>query len=94
MVLFGVTWILAFIADVVDSAPMDYVAVIVNGLQGVFLFVAFCLNDRVRALWRRTLARAPCRKVSGRAGPRPGDATSDSLASVQTASTDTTDTKL
>ncbi|XP_038051849.1 uncharacterized protein LOC119724733 [Patiria miniata] len=56
--LFGVSWLLAFVSVAVNHVILSYTNVIVNSLQGVFIFMAFCLNQRVRALWRgRILGR-------------------------------------
>ncbi|XP_038052416.1 LOW QUALITY PROTEIN: uncharacterized protein LOC119725128 [Patiria miniata] len=54
-VLIGVTWVLAFVFELFDHVVFSYINVTVNALQGFFIFVAFCLNQRVRALWRKKL---------------------------------------
>ncbi|XP_033640866.1 uncharacterized protein LOC117301092 [Asterias rubens] len=53
ILLFGVTWIFAFVSEAVNHVVFSYINVIINTLQGVFIFIAFCLNQRVRALWRK-----------------------------------------
>ncbi|XP_038051846.1 uncharacterized protein LOC119724729 isoform X2 [Patiria miniata] len=63
--LFGITWILAFISDAVGHVVLSYVNVIVNTLQGVFIFVAFCLNQRVRALLRKERRTGKRRAANG-----------------------------
>lgn len=45
-ILLGFTWVFGFVAAVVRSDVWWYVFVILNGLQGVFIFVAYCLNKR------------------------------------------------
>ncbi|XP_038051390.1 uncharacterized protein LOC119724415 [Patiria miniata] len=65
--LFGVCWLLAFVSVAVNHVILSYINVIVNSLQGVFIFMAFCLNRRVRALWRgRLLGRDATRFEAGR----------------------------
>ncbi|XP_028394242.1 G-protein coupled receptor Mth2-like [Dendronephthya gigantea] len=46
----GVTWLLGFGAA--HNTIVAYLYVIVNSLQGVFIFVAFVLNKRTMNMWR------------------------------------------
>ncbi|XP_064602341.1 uncharacterized protein LOC135468181 [Liolophura sinensis] len=45
-ILLGFTWVFGFVAAVVRTNVWWYVYIILNGLQGVFIFVAYCLNKR------------------------------------------------
>ncbi|ESO89415.1 hypothetical protein LOTGIDRAFT_125317 [Lottia gigantea] len=42
----GFTWIFGFIASTTNISVLWYVYIILNGLQGVFIFLSFCLNSR------------------------------------------------
>ena len=44
--LMGLTWIIGFIAEVIQLSWFWYVFIVVNGLQGVFLFVSYVCNKR------------------------------------------------
>ncbi|XP_022104483.1 uncharacterized protein LOC110986690 [Acanthaster planci] len=66
MLLFGTSWVLAFVSEAVSHVVLSYISVIVNTLQGVFIFLAFCLNQRVRALWRKSLSCFACRNAEQR----------------------------
>ena len=44
--LMGLTWIIGFIAEVIQLSWFWYVFTVVNGLQGVFLFVSYVCNER------------------------------------------------
>ncbi|XP_055957054.1 adhesion G protein-coupled receptor E2-like [Patella vulgata] len=46
----GFSWIFGFIASFGDVPALWYVYVILNGLQGVFIFLSFSLNTRTRRL--------------------------------------------
>ena len=47
----GFTWITGFIANYVQTEAMWYVFVVLNSLQGTFIFLAFTCNRRVWRLW-------------------------------------------
>ena len=49
----GFTWILMFIAGLVDTEFLWWIAATVNSLQGVHIFFAFGMNERVRQIWRK-----------------------------------------
>ena len=44
--LMGISWIVGFIAPFLGNNILWYVFVILNSLQGVFIFVAFVMNKR------------------------------------------------
>ncbi|XP_038051842.1 uncharacterized protein LOC119724727 isoform X2 [Patiria miniata] len=55
-VLMGVTWIFGFVSQSVTGILVfSYIYILLNYLQGVFIFIAFCLNKRVRGLWKEQL---------------------------------------
>ncbi|XP_071498045.1 uncharacterized protein [Diadema antillarum] len=64
--LMGLTWAFGFIAAFVDVWALWYVFIILNGLQGFFIFLAFTANRRVYELWKALLT-----------GPRKGASTTD-----------------
>ncbi|KAK0056233.1 adhesion G protein-coupled receptor E3 [Biomphalaria pfeifferi] len=49
----GTLWIISAIAEVVDSDVLRYIHTVLNGLQGVFIFVSFICNKRVVFLLSR-----------------------------------------
>ncbi|XP_022088891.1 latrophilin receptor-like protein A [Acanthaster planci] len=74
-ILFGITWILSFTVGIVGHVALKYIDAIVNPLQGVFIFAAFCLNQRVRAMWRGWLGKRT--KQEGRQFPVPKGSTTN-----------------
>ena len=50
--LMGFTWIFGFVAAFVGEGWMWYVFIVLNSLQGVYIFVAFIANHRVWKLLR------------------------------------------
>ncbi|XP_038051634.1 uncharacterized protein LOC119724594 [Patiria miniata] len=58
--LVGVTWVFGFVSQSVTGIVVfSYIYILLNYLQGVFIFIAFCLNKRVRGLWRQKLRKMP-----------------------------------
>ncbi|XP_038052418.1 uncharacterized protein LOC119725129 [Patiria miniata] len=58
--LVGVTWIFGFVSQSVTGIVVfSYIYILLNYLQAVFIFIAFCLNKRVRGLWRQKLRKKP-----------------------------------
>ncbi|XP_030831934.1 uncharacterized protein LOC105437497 [Strongylocentrotus purpuratus] len=53
--LLGFAWLFGFLAMVIDVPFMDYLFVIVISLQGVFIFISFGANKRVKKLWRTSM---------------------------------------
>ena len=51
----GFTWLFGGLGRFVDHQAIWYVYVILNSLQGVFVFLAFGCSLRVRQLWRERL---------------------------------------
>ena len=54
----GFTWILGIIAPF-DMGFLWYPFVVLNGLQGVYIAMAFGLNQRARRLWKGLLGKVP-----------------------------------
>ncbi|XP_072028789.1 uncharacterized protein [Amphiura filiformis] len=49
----GVTWIFAYLYILIPgSVVVSYIYIILNSLQGVFIFLAFGFTSRVRTMWR------------------------------------------
>ncbi|XP_064603973.1 adhesion G-protein coupled receptor G2-like [Liolophura sinensis] len=46
-ILLGFTWIFGFVAVALQLEVLWYIFVILNGLQGVSIFIAYCLNRRI-----------------------------------------------
>ena len=51
----GFTWIFGYIAAFTDVEALWYIYIILNSLQGVFIFIAFIFNRRVGLLWSKKL---------------------------------------
>ncbi|KAK7500129.1 hypothetical protein BaRGS_00008676 [Batillaria attramentaria] len=50
----GVTWLLGFLASALASVALIYLFVVLQGCQGLFIFLAFLANKRVLAMLRGT----------------------------------------
>ncbi|XP_030832054.1 uncharacterized protein LOC115918390 [Strongylocentrotus purpuratus] len=50
--LLGFAWLFGFLAMVTNVPFMEYLFIIVISLQGVFIFISFGTNIRVKKLWR------------------------------------------
>ncbi|KAF0304749.1 G-protein coupled receptor Mth2 [Amphibalanus amphitrite] len=53
----GLSWLVGLVATWLDFPPLWYAFVVLNTLQGVFIFIFFTLADRVRDRIRRDLSR-------------------------------------
>ena len=60
-VIMGMTWINGLAAGFVDCEPIWYVFVVLNALQGLFIFMAFTCNKRVLSSLRD---RSSCARFS------------------------------
>ncbi|KAH9520302.1 hypothetical protein Btru_060448 [Bulinus truncatus] len=49
----GLFWGVAILSEVLDSDPLRFVTVVLNGLQGLFLFISYMCNRRVLTLYRQ-----------------------------------------
>ncbi|XP_076106893.1 uncharacterized protein LOC143075353 [Mytilus galloprovincialis] len=54
--LTGITWIFGFVYQWIPVPAFSYIFILLNASQGLFIFLSFCCNDRVRLLisykWR------------------------------------------
>ncbi|XP_021912913.1 probable G-protein coupled receptor Mth-like 1 [Zootermopsis nevadensis] len=55
--LMGLTWIIGFIADYLNSEAIWYIFVALNAFQGFFIFIAFTWTKKVRNRWRIQVSR-------------------------------------
>ncbi|XP_038045382.1 uncharacterized protein LOC119719972 [Patiria miniata] len=60
----GFTWVFGCLANRINHVVLWYLFVILNSLQGVFIFVSFGCNRRIRALWREKLVAKQPRGTS------------------------------
>ena len=51
----GFTWIFGYIAAFTDVEALWYIYIILNSLQGVFIFISFICNRRIGLLWYKKL---------------------------------------
>lgn len=51
----GITWIFGFIYFFTESEAVEYIFIIFNATQGVFIFVSFICNKRVLDMYRNTI---------------------------------------
>ena len=51
--LTGITWVVGFLQLVIESEVIEYLFIILNASQGVFIMVAFVLNKRIYSLFSR-----------------------------------------
>ncbi|KAH9520296.1 hypothetical protein Btru_060441 [Bulinus truncatus] len=49
----GLFWGVAILSEVLDSDALRFVTVVLNGLQGLFLFISYICNRRVLTLYRQ-----------------------------------------
>ncbi|XP_072022380.1 uncharacterized protein [Amphiura filiformis] len=53
----GFTWALGFIEGATDVEAYSWIFVIINSMQGIFIFMAFGFNHRIRSLLRAKLSK-------------------------------------
>ena len=51
----GFTWIFAFSAAFSGVSALWYIYIIINSLQGLYIFFAFTFNRRIGQLWKEKL---------------------------------------
>ena len=56
-ILMGITWIFGFISAFIDDDVIDFIHVILNSLQGLFLFVSFVCNKTVLSEIRQKVVK-------------------------------------
>ena len=49
--LTGVCWTVALVAEAADNDPLRFIYIVLNGLQGVFIFLSYMCNRRVLLLY-------------------------------------------
>ena len=59
----GFTWLFGCLGNFINHQAIWYLFVILNSLQGVFIFVSFGCNLRIRGLWREKLGIKKRRKA-------------------------------
>ena len=62
--LMGFTWIFGFVAAFVGEGWLWYVFIVINSLQGVYIFVAFIANQRVWKLLQERFVTRPSHRPS------------------------------
>ncbi|XP_072018339.1 adhesion G-protein coupled receptor D1-like [Amphiura filiformis] len=50
--IIGFTWALGYVAGFTNVAAVWWIFIIINSMQGVFIFLAFGINSRIRSLLR------------------------------------------
>nr|XP_054765971.1 uncharacterized protein LOC129272910 [Lytechinus pictus] len=58
--LLGFTWIFGFIAAFANVTALLYIFIILNSLQGVYIFIAFICNKRVFKMWQDSCSCNHC----------------------------------
>ncbi|XP_071804556.1 uncharacterized protein [Asterias amurensis] len=53
--LMGFTWVFGFSAAFSGAEALWYIFIILNSLQGFFIFLSFTFNDQVKKLWKKML---------------------------------------
>ncbi|XP_052088553.1 probable G-protein coupled receptor Mth-like 1 [Mytilus californianus] len=48
--LTGITWIFGFIYEWIRISALSYTFILLNASQGLFIFLSFCCNNRVRSM--------------------------------------------
>ena len=94
----GATWVFAYLYIIFpDSLAVSYIYVILNSLQGVFIFLAFGITSRVRNMWREKYVSMTSQSKSVGTGSTPlkcgqakspnkgthNDTTADSLSNLK-----------
>ncbi|XP_071804245.1 uncharacterized protein [Asterias amurensis] len=64
--LMGFTWVFSFAAAFSHLEALWYFVIILNSLQGVFIFFSFMCNERVYKLWCKKLSREGGRDERGK----------------------------
>ncbi|ESP02765.1 hypothetical protein LOTGIDRAFT_156711 [Lottia gigantea] len=48
--LTGITWTLGFLAIITGNQVLSYLFILINASQGIFLFISFVCNERIKKL--------------------------------------------
>ncbi|BFZ01120.1 hypothetical protein BsWGS_04159 [Bradybaena similaris] len=62
--LTGAFWAIAIISEHTDNDPLRFIAIFLNGLQGVFLFWSFVCTSRVARLFCKVIRPEKCSAVT------------------------------
>ncbi|CAG5125787.1 unnamed protein product [Candidula unifasciata] len=62
--LTGAFWTIAIVSEYTDNNPLRFIAIILNGLQGVFLFLSFVCTKRVTKLFFQILQQENCSPIT------------------------------
>ncbi|CAG5123788.1 unnamed protein product [Candidula unifasciata] len=62
--LTGAFWTMAIVSEYTDNDPLRFIAIILNGLQGVFLFLSFVCTKRVTKLFFQILQQENCSPIT------------------------------
>ena len=81
-IIMGITWVFGFISAFSDSDVMDFIFVILAGLQGLFLFISVVCNKRVLSGHREKYKTSKATSSTGSAGTKSSDLPSVSGRSI------------
>ncbi|XP_069136321.1 uncharacterized protein [Argopecten irradians] len=84
-IITGVTWLLTVIEAFFPLSAVSYLTTVLNGCQGVFIFVAFIVNKRVYVLLKEGYENAS-RRFSRSTSSQPATQSSNVALSASTAS--------
>ncbi|KAK6191499.1 hypothetical protein SNE40_003172 [Patella caerulea] len=76
----GFSWIFGFIASYTNVQALWYVYIILNGLQGMFIFLSFSVNTRTRGLLTQRISASRFFNVFRSSDPPPTSTTATALS--------------
>ncbi|XP_048759211.2 G-protein coupled receptor Mth-like [Ostrea edulis] len=62
--LTGISWILMIVDGFFEISPFTFLATVVNGSQGLFLFISYICNKKVRCALKKKLFKSPLKEAS------------------------------
>ncbi|GFO32781.1 G-protein coupled receptor mth2 [Plakobranchus ocellatus] len=66
----GALWLVLILAEALDFDVLKFIAIVTNGLQGVFIFLSYVCNKRVFHLYKERFGQKPSTLTSLDAFPR------------------------
>ena len=51
----GAFWVVSILAETLDNEPLRYISIVLNGLQGMFIFISYIANRRVFNMYLRAV---------------------------------------
>jgi hypothetical protein len=63
--LTGISWILMIVDGFFEISPFTFLATVVNGSQGLFLFISFVCNKKAMCALKKKLFKKPLQETSG-----------------------------